>query len=440
MSTRTDTAGRADAYDVVVVGGGPAGASAAIRLAHAGARVLLAEQKRFPRAKLCGEFISPECAAHFAALGVLEQIRAAGPARLSTTDFYTRRGRKLSVPSAWFGQDTAAAVAPDQNGNAPADEGRAAPHAGYALGLSRAEMDERLLRRARAAGVEVWEEAQACGLVFEDGRVAGVELQRGGVVRQVGATVVLDATGRARALARRVARPDGRHNGIGGIGGVGRASKTRAPLVAFKAHLDNVRLDAGACEIYFYRGGYAGLSRIEGGLSNLCFIVAARDVRARSSDAGRVMREVLMRNRRAACALADARVRSEWLAVALESFGRSQLVPAAGLLAVGDAAAFIDPFTGSGMLMALESGALAAETVARALPDLRAAGRAPFAALAAEYRTRYRARFGARLRVCSMLRRAAFAPSAVAETVALALNASTRLRRTLVRATRHGPL
>ena len=426
MSTRTDTAGRADAYDVVVVGGGPAGASAAIRLALGGARVLLAEQKRFPRAKLCGEFISPECAAHFAALGVLEQIEAAGPARLSTTDFYTRRGRKLSVPSAWFGQDTAA-VAPDQNGHAAA-------HAAYALGLSRAEMDERLLRRARAVGVEVWEEAQACGLVFEAGRVAGVELQRGGVVCTVGATVVLDATGRARALARRVARPDGQHEGVG------RARKTRAPLVAFKAHLDNVRLDAGACEIYFYRGGYAGLSRIEGGLSNLCFIVAARDVRARSSDAGRVMREVLMRNRRAACALADARVRSEWLAVALESFGRSQLAPAAGLLAVGDAAAFIDPFTGSGMLMALESGALAAETVAHALPDLQAGGRAPFAALAADYRTRYRARFGARLRVCSMLRRAAFAPSAVAETVALVLNASTRLRRTLVRATRHGPL
>ena len=434
MSTGTDTADRADAYDVVVVGGGPAGASAAIRLALGGARVLLAEQKRFPRAKLCGEFISPECAAHFAALGVLEQIRAAGPARLSTTDFYTRRGRKLSVPSAWFGQDTAA-VASDQNGHAAA-------HAAYALGLSRAEMDERLLRRARAVGVEVWEQAQACGLVFEAGRVAGVELQRGGVVCTVGATVVLDATGRARALARRVAHADGRHNGIGGVGGVGgigRASKTRAPLVAFKAHLDNVRLEAGACEIYFYRGGYAGLSRIEGGLSNLCFIVAARDVRAHASDAGRVMREVLMRNRRAACALADARVRSEWLAVALESFGRSQLAPAAGLLAVGDAAAFIDPFTGSGMLMALESGALAAETVARALPDLRAAGRAPFAALAAEYRTRYRARFGARLRVCSMLRRAAFAPSAVAETVALVLNASTHLRRTLVRATRHGP-
>src|SRR5436309_6918440 len=96
--------GHANDYDVIIGGGGPAGTSAAIRLAAAGARVLVAEQKKFPRAKLCGEFISPECLAHFAALGVLEQMMAAGGARVSTTDFYTRNGRKVSVPSAWFGQ------------------------------------------------------------------------------------------------------------------------------------------------------------------------------------------------------------------------------------------------------------------------------------------------------------------------------------------------
>ena len=46
-------------FDVIIAGGGPAGSSAAIHLAMRGTRVLLAEQKKFPRAKLCGEFISP---------------------------------------------------------------------------------------------------------------------------------------------------------------------------------------------------------------------------------------------------------------------------------------------------------------------------------------------------------------------------------------------
>jgi flavin-dependent dehydrogenase len=267
-------------------------------------------------------------------------------------------------------------------------------------------------------------------LLLATGRVGGVELQYEGAVRVVRADVTIDATGRARALARRVAREQQRAD-AGGGGGVHGA---RARLVAFKAHLADAELADGACEIYFYRGGYGGLSRIEGGLSNLCFIVAAADVRARASDAARVMREVLMTNRRAAWALRGASVRSAWLAVALESFGRSQLVPAAGLLTVGDAAAFIDPFTGSGMLMALESGALAADVVARALPSLRGAG--DFTPLAADYHARYRARFAARLRVCSLLRRAAFAPPAITTAAALALNTSTGLRRALARATR----
>jgi flavin-dependent dehydrogenase len=207
------------------------------------------------------------------------------------------------------------------------------------------------------------------------------------------------------------------------------------PLVAFKAHLENASGAEGACEIYFYRGGYGGLSRVENNLSNLCFIVAARDVRARASDAERVMREIVMSNKRAAETLRGARVSSEWLAVALESFGRREIVPAEGLLMVGDAASFIDPFTGSGMLMALESGELAGACVARALPQLLRAG-ANFAPLAEDYRARYHERFAARLRVCSLLRRAAFAPQFATEAGIAALGASERVRRVLARATR----
>ena len=89
-------------FDVIIVGGGPAGASAAIQLAASGARVLLAERERFPREKLCGEFISPECLEHFARLGVLERMSSGG-ARVSETVFYAPSGRGVSVPSEWFG-------------------------------------------------------------------------------------------------------------------------------------------------------------------------------------------------------------------------------------------------------------------------------------------------------------------------------------------------
>jgi flavin-dependent dehydrogenase len=426
-------------FDVIVVGAGPAGASAAIRLASAGARVALVEQKKFPREKLCGEFISPECLEHFARLGVGEEMSGAGGVDLRETVFYAASGRAVSVPSEWFGRDISV------------DSG-----ATRALGLSRAEMDARLLARARDAGARVFEEAHA-SVVHEGARVRGVRVQSNGAEHLFTAPVTIDATGRARSLARKIERETrgagrngvetrgGKHDhganrDVDGVhkNGDGAGNEKRRQLVAFKAHLAGARVAEGACEIYFYGGGYGGLSGVERGLSNLCFIVSAADVRARGGDAERVMREIVCSNRRAAETLKDARVSSPWLAVALEGFGRFRVVPARGLVAVGDAASFIDPFTGSGMLMALESGELAATVLARHLPGLRADASfaASFDALANEYRALYRERFGARLRVCSYLRRAAFAPRTLVELGVATLGTSARVRRVLARATR----
>jgi flavin-dependent dehydrogenase len=396
-------------FDAIIVGGGPAGACAAVELASAGARVLVAERETFPREKLCGEFISPECLGHFARLGVLERMKEGG-ARVGETVFYAPSGRGVSVPSAWFG-------------------------GGDALGLSRAEMDARLMARAREAGAAVLEGASLAGVLTEGARVVGVRLHAEGVTHEFRARVTLDATGRHRAVVRRAAREfngEGKGAGREGAGADGAAGKQRAPLVAFKAHLEGARGAAGVCEIYFYPGGYGGLSPVEGGLSNLCFIARARDVRARGSDAERVVREVVRRNRRAAHALEGARAEGRWLGVSVESFGRHEPAPFDGLLAVGDAAAFIDPFTGSGMLMALEGGELAASAVSRWL----AGGAGDFGPLAREYRAAYAARFDSRLRLCGLLRRAALAPPALAEAGVLALGASERLRRRLARATR----
>lgn len=407
-----------DKFDVVIVGGGPAGASASVHLARAGARVLLAERERFPREKLCGEFISPECFAYFARLGVAGEMEGAGGVSLRETKFFAQSGRAVSVPSEWFALGAESA----------------------ALGLSRAEMDARLLARARSVGVTVLEEAQVSGVVYgRGGRVCGVRLTAAGAEREFESSLTIDATGRARALARRVEKSEREAAGAAGAGAEGGDEfrrRARPRLVAFKAHLEGARGTPGACEIYFYRGGYGGLNGVEGGRSNLCFIAAAGDVRACGSDPERVWREVLMRNRRAAESLCGARAVTGWLAVALEGFGRFAVAPAPGLLAVGDAASFIDPFTGSGMLMALQSGELAASIVAPRLAGLRRGGDEEFAALANQYRAVYGERFGARLRVCAALRRAAFAPRWATEAGLAALGASAGLRRVLARATR----
>lgn len=381
-------------YDVAIVGAGPAGSGAAISMANAGLRVLLVEQKKFPREKLCGEFISPECLVHFAELGVMPEISAAGGTDLRETVFFARNGKSVAVESSWFGDSDS-----------------------LALGLSRAEMDLRLMERARAVGVDICDETSASGLLIDDDKVVGIKLKsKIGEETDVLANITIDATGRTRALARRFEKNT--------------ESKSPANFVAFKTHLRGARIAAGACEIYVYRGGYGGCNRVENDLYNLCFIASAADTKRLGSDAERVMREVVFTNKRAAEAMKDATVAKPWLAVPIERFGRGELVPAPGLITVGDAAAFIDPFTGSGMLLALESGKIAAAAIA----DGFSVG-TDFQSVVEKYRHNYSATFDHRLRVCSLLRHAAFVPFLAESTISL-LSLSTSLRRAVARSTR----
>ena len=142
------------------------------------------------------------------------------------------------------------------------------------------------------------------------------------------------------------------------------------------------------------------------------------------------MREVVCENRRAAFTLKDAKLSAPWLAVSLEGFGRSSVAPLNGVLAIGDAASFIDPFTGSGMLMALESGELAADSIADFLDHGRTLD-----VLRTSYADRYRRTFSSRLRLSSLLRRAAFVPGFAVSAIAL-FGASDYARRRLAQATR----
>ena len=377
-------------YDVIVAGGGPAGASAAIHLAKADLKVLLIEQKSFPRAKLCGEFISPECISHFEELGVALDMVSSQPAQILETVFYSRRGRKIVVPSRWFG--------------------------GTALGLSRAVMDHHLLQRAKVLGVVVLENSTVSDVVEDSLGVKGVTVKSVGGEREYRAALVVDATGRSRVLARKT----------------GSVQSVKPNLVAFKAHLAGTRATVTACEIYSYPGGYGGLSTVENGRSNLCFIIEASRVRRAHSDPLTVIRENVMLNRRAALTLEHATVETEWLSVALESFGRRQPSPTCGLLAIGDSAAFIDPFTGSGMLMALESGKLVAEQIVRQQDKLNE--RDGIDSLCESYTRAYARTFESRLRVCSLLRRVAFRPL-LAQLAISAFSCSDRFRGWLARST-----
>lgn len=376
--------------DITIVGAGPAGSSLAIRLAISGFRVTLVEREKFPRHKLCGEFISPECLAHFKELGVLDGMLSAGGDHITETRFFSTSGKNVVVPSAWFGGG------------------------GFALSLSRAEMDLRLMQRARGAGVEVIEETSVTGLLRENGAISGVTVRaKGGETRDIPAGLVSDATGRSSIMGKLLGNKP--------------APKDRSRFVGFKAHLRNVGIEKGGCEIYVFRGGYGGLSFVEKDQANFCFLIEAETARQLNGKTNKIIEEVVFRNARAAETLKGAEPVHDWLAVAVDGFGKKVLNPAENVFTVGDAAAFIDPFTGSGMLMAMESAALLAKCIGlhRASPD----------ALTASYTSLYRQMFARRLRICSLLRKAAFLPDLAAGLISL-LSLSEKAREFLTRSTR----
>src|SRR5690242_6215957 len=105
-------------YDIIIIGAGPAGTTAAIKLAQDGRQVLLPEKSRFPREQGCGEFITPECRGVVDRLGVRKRMSDAGAQVIRRFTLFAPDGRSLSVPMEWI----------------------AGGHA-HAIGVSRAMMD-----------------------------------------------------------------------------------------------------------------------------------------------------------------------------------------------------------------------------------------------------------------------------------------------------------
>jgi flavin-dependent dehydrogenase len=391
---------------IAIVGAGPAGASLAIRLAKANFEVCLIEREKFPREKLCGEFVSPECLPHLQALGVLDEMLLVGGDRITQTIFYEPDGKSVSVPSAWFGADLQGA-----------------------LSISRAEMDFRLLEKAKASGVKVLEETAAIGLLFDEDKVCGVKAKnKTGDVFEISAGLTIDATGRANVLGKLAEKDKLRITNYELRNEIQNPkSKIQNRLVGFKTHLENARLEKGRCEIYFFRGGYGGLSNVENNLANHCFLIKAETVKEFNSDVEQILEKVIFQNKRARETLENAKPVYDWLAVSVDGFGVKNLNPAPHLVAVGDAAAFIDPFTGSGMLMAMESAEILANAIAENFPATEK--------IAENYQILYGQKFRRRLRVCSLLRRAALRTS-FAKYVISVLGFSEKARQILARATR----
>ncbi len=345
----------ASGYDVVVVGAGPAGACAAIAAADAGARTLLVERARFPRTKVCGSCLTAAGVRALAAIGADSALEGARPLRRARV---ACGARELA-----FARD-----------------------AGVAIG--RDELDARLVAIARTRGVAFVGETRA--RVVPAGR-EGAAVDRRAPVDPRGRLVELVP---ARGPSRRVrARVVVVADGLGGTA-LDEAGATeglewrvaRRSHIGFGGMVDGraVACDEGEVRLFVGAEGYLGAVGLPTGAIDLAAAVRPAALRA-AGGVGPLAARLLGNALRDRGALDAAR----WKGTP-ELTRRRARVAGDGILVVGDAAGYVEPFTGEGMTWAIRSG-LAAGALAARDPDAARAWPARHARLVGGARLRCRA-------------------------------------------------
>jgi len=330
-------------HDLIVIGAGPAGSSTAITAARSGARVLMLERGRFPRHKVCGEFVSPE------SVSLLRELLDS-----MCSDLLDHAVR---IDQARFFIDHQVLHAPVQ----PA-----------AVSIARLNLDNALWQSAEKSGVEAKQQV---------------------IVREItGAGPFAVATSVGQFEARAIVNASGRWSNLTVST---HATDNRADKwIGLKSHFSETD-PSESVDLYFFDGGYCGVQPISVN-AEPCHINACAMVRA---DIASTMSEVLDLDPELRKRSARWQPLMNAITVSPLIFGRPRTTQNGAML-VGDAAGFVDPFVGDGISLALRSGALAAQCLAPFFAGLMSLPQA-----LQEYSEQYQRRFASVFRSSSRIRR-----------------------------------
>jgi len=353
-------------FDVAIVGAGPGGSTLATLLAMRGVSVALIDRDTFPRDKLCGEFLSYDALPVVEALGI--DLGDAPP--IDRCRVVSRhRTYEFAFPAA-------------------------------ARGISRMKLDELLFHKAIAAGA----------ISFAGETATIVEQHR---VNDITAKVVAGAWGRWGRFDQQLGRAfvrDHAHRNFG-----------------FKRHYRGHH-EAGVIELYSFARGYLGVSDVEDGITNICGLVHADRLAGHKGKWDAFIETIRAEEPRLDALYGSFEPAQEHFLSSEPVIFRSRSAVEGGIFMIGDASGVIDPLTGNGMAMAIQSAVVAAPYIMRALTDRSAED---------PYREEHRRMFGKRIgwsrRVAALLSRPAMLDQAlrIARTPAFGafLLRQTRARR-----------
>jgi geranylgeranyl reductase family protein len=333
-----------DEYDVIVVGGGPGGSAAAYFLASSGARVVVLEKKQFPRAKVCGDGLTPRSVKSLNEMGLTPETRS------------YQRVRGLRVIGAGRSMEL--------------DWPNLSNFPGYGLVRARKDLDADIARRAQAAGAEIRTRTEAVEPVLDGGKLVGVRWIRsekaegGGVIKadegvlRAPFTIVADGAsssfGRALGIVRDEAYPIGL--------GIRTYYRTERHEDDFIESWLELRKEGKLLP------GYGWLFPVGDGTMNVGVGILASSKKSLGVNLNRLQRDfvdVLPRS----YGITHEGQTEPYKSGRLPIGGSVRKPYGDGFLLIGDAAGMVNPFNGEGIDYALETGKLAAGMIAEALAD-----------------------------------------------------------------------
>jgi geranylgeranyl reductase family protein len=291
-----------EAFDIAIVGGGPAGSSCAAFCALAGLHTLVLEREKFPREKVCGDCLNPSCRPVLERLGLAQRIRDLPHSKLDSVEFITINGHKVIL-------------------DLPISDN-------CEFSVKRSFFDDLLLQRAGELGAHVREGITLTALTHN------------------GDWKIATATGESFS-ARTLIGADGRNSTVARLRNL--LPHPTRERVALQAHIPLPRNFGKRVVLQFLREGYSGQAPVDETELNLCLVGTPPTISKLRQWANRHF---------------EIGADQPWRTIT--PLTRSPVPCAhENLLFIGDAARVVEPFTGEGIYYALRSGELAADAITK---------------------------------------------------------------------------
>ncbi len=325
-------------WDVVIIGGGPAGSTAATTLAQAGRRVIVLEKAKFPRFHI-GESLLPYNRRIFDDLGVWPKIAAAG--------FTKKRGAQFVM-----GNDSRANRLDFSKGSFTEYP--------EAVQVERSKFDQILLNHSREAGAEVREECTVLEHRVESGDVMVRYRAADGTEQELSARYLVDASGLGNFTANRAAL---------------REYYPGHKKIAIFGHFSGVDMPTGEEEgdilIVRREKSWCWLIPLESNKTSVGLVIDAADFKALGKTPQEVFDDAMADTAAISKRFASAKMMDE-LHVIRDFSYKNQTLVSPRVMRVGDSSGFIDPMFSSGVLLAMTSGQQGARVLHEALDSGKA--------------------------------------------------------------------